>query len=159
MNPIDKTSINMEPYFYIKKHNNIHYLIHIIIDEKNYVEKISSNIYNALIFFDIIKDSKEIILIYDLDPFKELNNVMCIKHMNNKLDFIYDKQELESIFPDLVKNTFNDELETVLYDYQNGGCYFEKTIVFNKLLNLNVGVNYFPINNVSYFACVKSFKK
>lgn len=153
MNPI-----LMEPYFYIKKCNNIHYLIHIIIDEKNYIEKISGNVYSSLMFHGFIKDRKEIVLIYEIDPFKELNNVTCIKHKNNELDFIYDKKELELIFPDLVKNTFNDKLETILYDYQNGGYYFEKTIMFNKLLNLNIGVQNFPINNVGYFACPKSFQ-
>lgn len=154
MNPI-----LLEPYLYIKKRNNIHYLIHIIVDEVNYIEKISGNIYNSLIFYDIIKDSKEIILIYEIDPFKEINNATCIKHKNNTLDFIYDKRELELIFPDLVKNTFNDEMHVTVYDYQNGGYYFEKTAIFNSLFNLNVGVKDFPINNVGYFACVKSFEK
>lgn len=154
MNPI-----LMEPFFYIKNRNNIHYLIHIIIDEKNYIEKISGNVYSSLMFHGIIKDHKEIVLIYEIDPFKELNNVTCIKHNNNEIDFIYDRRELELIFPDLVKNIFSDELETVLYDYQNGGYYFEKTIVFNKFLNLNVGVKHFPINNVCYFACPKLFEK
>jgi len=154
MNPI-----LIEPYYYIKKRNNIHYLIHIITDEKNYIEKISGNIYSSLMFHGIIKDHKEIILIYEIDPFKELCSVTCIKHKNNEIDFIYDKRELELIFPDLVKDTFDEELEIILYDYENGGYYLEKTITLNELLNLNVGVQIFLINNISYFACPKSFEK
>ena len=159
MDLINETSINMEPYLYVKKYNNIHYLIHIIMNETSYVEKISNNIYNSLMFHNVIKDPEEIILIYEIDSFKELNNVTCVKHTNNRQNFIYDKKELEAIFPDLVKNTFKNEMHVIIYNYENGGYYFDKTSIFNKLLNLNTGVTYFPINNVSYFGCVKSFKK
>jgi len=159
MDSTDKTVHNIEPYLYVKKYNNIHYLIHVIIEDANYVEKISSNIYNALIFHDVIKESKEIILIYEIDSVKELNNVTCIKHIDNKVDFIYDKKELSLIFPDLMKKAFKDEMHCAVYDYQNGGYYFTKTNIFNTLFNLNVGVKDFPINNVDYFVCVKSFKK
>ena len=155
----NKSPTKMEPYLYVKKYNNIHYLIHVIVDEINYIEKISGNIYSALIFNDIIKNSEEIVLIYEIDPFKEINNVTCIKHKNNQKDFIYDKKELEMIFPDLVKNTFNGELYIVGYDYENNGYYYDKTDLLNNLFNLNVGVKRFPINNIDYFACNKAFKK
>ena len=156
---INETIRKIEPYLYVKKFNNIHYLIHVITDVLNYAPKVSCNIYTLLMFHNIIKDPKEIVLIYEIDPFKEINNVTCIKHINNEVNFVYDRKELEAIFPDLVKNGFNDEMYVAVYDYETIGYYFQKTTIFHKLFNLNTGVNIFPINTINYFACVKPFLK
>ena len=154
-----ETSNNIEPYIYIKKQNNIHYLIHTIIDSTNYVKKISENVYNSLMFYEVIKNPEEIILIYETDPFKELGNIICIKHMNNEIEYIYDIKELKLIFLDLIKNTFVDEMYVLSYGYQNEDYYFGKTMTFNKMLNTNTKIRKFLINNVNYSVCVRPFKK
>jgi hypothetical protein len=147
----------MESFTYIKKTDNTHYLIHIITEQFKYFDKISNNIYNFLMCDNVIKSSNDVVIIFEIDPYEEMNNITCIKHMTNNNNVECNKKELATIFTKIMNSKLVGDKYTIIYNYETTGYLSIKTDKFNSLLNLSVGVNNFMIENIHYVGTKRLF--
>ena len=113
---------NGELYIFMGTQNKTHFFVHSKFNEK-FIPELSYQIYNVLINEKFIEDPKEIVIIYELEPYSGRKDcdVVCITHELNKTQSTLRKKNLESFLPVLFKQT-RDEMYIVKYDYSKK-CY------------------------------------
>jgi hypothetical protein len=113
----------MEQYIYIGSQYDIHFFIHTIISP-HFVPEISHQIYNMLINDKIITKPEDCVVIYEVDTKNKIIDVISIQHANKKVQNKYDKQNLETFFPILIRSKFEtNTLYVITYNYTHYNSY------------------------------------
>lgn len=127
----------MEQYIYLGTQNDTHFFIHTIFNPL-FVPEISHEIYNMLIKDKIITKPQDCVVIYEINPKDKVIDVVCIQNPNNsrgKANF--DKQNLESFFPVLIKyKSETDSIYVITYNYTHYTSYI-MTLDISKYTSLN----------------------
>lgn len=150
-----------EIYIFLGKIQNAYHFQHVIYNAKKFKQEDSVQIYHCMINETMI-NKNEVVVVYNLDPIKNIANVVIIRHIeaNEKLSF--DKLNLKIALKRLYVAFGNSDGEILSFKYDYSiGAYLTYEISINRKKicpTLKSTNDYLTINKVTYYATIKKIE-
>ena len=109
-----------EIYISLGVQRGVHYYIHTIYSANEFKPDITYQIYNVLINQRVITDVNDTVVIYEINPIHKLVNVVTIQHQENATYIKFNKAELETAFPALLRTKIPTTYVIKYYYNDNG---------------------------------------
>lgn len=144
-----------ELYLYMGKQQNVTFFLHTVFDKDKFKPEISHQIYNCMIHDKFFTSADQSVIIFDLNPFTNKNDVICIQHTNNNNILNFEKDNLQEQLQRLLKVDRYHEMLVISYNYDIGG--YEFYTIDSKINGTNLTIPDIHLDSIDYILTTKAF--